>query len=199
MKNEKNNAIIAGEVCSVPTKYDCYGENFYAFSLSVKRTSGVADILTVNISQNLLGKIAVGDKVAFEGQVRTYNRIIDDKSRLIIVFFALNKIEYEKDVNQVELHGYLCKTPVFRTTPRNREICDALVAVDRERGYSDYIPCIVWGRTARLVGDLSTGAEIRLSGRLQSREYEKRTPNDIEKRTAYEVSVNRICDPNKRG
>ena len=95
--------------------------------------------------------------------------------------------------------GYLCKTPVFRTTPRNREICDALVAVNRERGYSDYIPCIVWGRTARLVGDLSTGAEIRLSGRLQSREYEKRTPNGIEKRTAYEVSVNRICDPNKRG
>ena len=53
MKNEKNNAVIAGEVCSVPTKYDCCGENFYAFSLSVKRTSGVADILTVNISQNL--------------------------------------------------------------------------------------------------------------------------------------------------
>lgn len=198
MKSEKNNAISAGEVYSEPTKYDCCGENFYTFSLSVKRTSGFADILTVNISQNLLGKIAVGDKVAFEGQIRTYNRIIGDKSRLIIVFFALNKIEYEKDVNQVELRGYLCKTPVFRTTPRNREICDALVAVNRERGYSDYIPCIVWGRTARLVGDLSTGAEICLSGRLQSREYEKRTPDGTEKRTAYEVSVNRICDPNKQ-
>lgn len=199
MKNKNNNAVLAGEVVTEPTNYDCCEETFCSFNLSVKRASGTADILTVNISKILVGNIKVGDKIRLEGQVRTYNRIIDDKSRLIIVFFALNKIEYEKDVNQVELHGYLCKTPVFRTTSRNREICDALVAVNRERGYSDYIPCIVWGRTARLVGDLSTGAEIRLSGRLQSREYEKRTPNGIEKRTAYEVSVNRICDPNKRG
>lgn len=196
MKNEKNNVIIAGEVCSAPLKYDCCGENFFAFNLSAKRTSGVADILTVNIPQALLGNLTVGDKAAFAGQVRTYNRIINDKSRLVIVFFVQEVLQYTEDVNQVNLRGYLCKTPQFRITPRNREICDILVAVNRERNYSDYIPCIVWGRTARRVSELNTGAEISFTGRLQSREYTKTTADGTETRTAYEVSVNRISDPN---
>ena len=73
------------------------------------------------------------------------------------------------------------------------------MAVNRERGYSDYIPCIVWGRTARLVGELNTGAEVCLVGRLQSREYDKKTEKGVETRVAYEVSVSRISDPNKQG
>lgn len=198
MKNEKNYAIIAGEVCTEPTEYDCNGERLYAFDMNVKRKSGVADILPVNISKSLMNNIKAGDKICLEGQIRTYNRIINDKSKLIIVFFAQEVLQYVEDVNQVNLQGYLCKTPQFRITPRNREICDILVAVNRERNYSSYIPCIVWGRTARLVGELNTGAEILLFGRLQSREYEKKTESGVETRTAYEVSVNRISDPNKQ-
>lgn len=198
MKNKNNNAVLAGEVITEPTNYDCCEETFYSFNMSVKRASGTADILTVNISKILVGNIKVGDKIRLAGQVRTYNRIIDGKSRLIIVFFAQEVTDYEKDVNEVELRGYICKTPVFRITPRNREICDALVAVNRERNYSDYIPCIVWGRTARLVSELETGAQVYLSGRLQSREYDKKTDNGIERRTAFEVSVSRIQDASKQ-
>lgn len=198
MKNKNNNAVLAGEVVTEPTNYDCCEETFCSFNLSVKRASGTADILTVNISKILVGNIKVGDKIRLEGQVRTYNRIIDGKSKLIIVFFAQEVTEYEKDVNEVELCGYICKTPVFRITPRSREICDALVAVNREHNYSDYIPCIIWGRTARLVSELNTGAQVRLSGRLQSREYEKKTDSGVEIRTAYEVSVSRIQDASKQ-
>lgn len=198
MKNKNNNAVLAGEVVTEPTNYDCCEETFCSFNLSVKRASGTADILTVNISKILVGNIKVGDKIRLEGQARTYNRIIDGKSKLIIVFFAQEVTEYEKDVNEVELCGYICKTPVFRITPRSREICDALVAVNRERNYSDYIPCIIWGRTARLVSELNTGAQVRLSGRLQSREYEKKTDSGVEIRTAYEVSVSRIQDASKQ-
>ena len=129
MKNKNNNAVLAGEVVTEPTNYDCCEETFCSFNLSVKRASGTADILTVNISKILVGNIKVGDKIRLEGQVRTYNRIIDGKSKLIIVFFAQEVTEYEKDVNEVELCGYICKTPVFRITPRSREICDALVTI----------------------------------------------------------------------
>ena len=179
MKNKNNNAVLAGEVVTEPTNYDCCEETFCSFNLSVKRASGTADILTVNISKILVGNIKVGDKIRLEGQVRTYNRIIDGKSKLIIVFFAQEVTEYEKDVNEVELCGYICKTPVFRITPRSR-------------------PCIIWGRTARLVSELNTGAQVRLSGRLQSREYEKKTDSGVEIRTAYEVSVSRIQDASKQ-
>ena len=92
------------------------------------------------------------------------------------------------------LGGYLCKPPVYRTTPFNREISDLLVAVNRAYNKSDYIPCIAWGRNARFVQDLAVGSRIMLSGRIQSREYQKRLSEDeVVTMTAYEVSVSKLA------
>lgn len=194
MKNKSNKVILAGEVKTTPESYTYLGEDFYEFQLAVKRESGTEDIIPVNISQYLVNKLSVGDKVCLIGQIRTYNKQIDGKNRLIIVFFAQEIKEYVKDENQVELVGYFCKKPIHRTTPLGRDICDILLAVNRERGKSDYIPCIVWGRTAAHIGTLDVGVKVSLQGRLQSREYDKW--NDEEKGyytcIAYEVSANRI-------
>ena len=65
------------------------------------------------------------------------------------------------------LDGYICKEPVYRTTPLGREIADVLLAVNRAYGKSDYIPCICWGRNARYAGNLSVGSRIQLWGRIQ--------------------------------
>ncbi len=194
MKNINNRAVIAGTVVTESASYECCGERFYSFSISTKRDSGVEDILPVNISQFLIKKITVGDKLCLEGQVRTYNKIVNGKSRLIVVFFAQEVREYESDINQIELTGYFCKVPEYRVTPLGREICDILLAVNRERGKSDYVPCICWGRTAAHIATLNVGAKAAVVGRFQSREYEKKDAEGqvICKNTAYEVSVNRI-------
>lgn len=194
MKNKSNKVILAGEVKTTPESYNYLGEDFYEFQLAIKRESGTEDIIPVNISQYLVNKLTIGDKVCLIGQIRTYNKQIDGKNRLIIVFFAQEIKEYTQDENQVELVGYFCKKPIHRNTPLGRDICDILLAVNRERGKSDYIPCIVWGRTAAHIGTLGVGVKASLQGRLQSREYEKW--NDEEKCyytcVAYEVSANRI-------
>ena len=89
--------------------------------------------------------------------------------------------------------GYICKEPVYRTTPLGREIADVLLAVNRAYGKSDYIPCICWGRNARYAGNLSVGSRIQLWGRIQSREYQKRVgENNVVSRVAYEISVNKM-------
>lgn len=99
----------------------------------------------------------------------------------------------EKD-NEVFLDGYICKEPVYRTTFLGREIADVMLAVNRAYNRTDYIPCICWGRNARYVGRLSVGVHVQFAGRIQSREYQKRTSEDtVAKRTAYEVSVSKIC------
>ena len=188
MKNNNNKAIIAGTVVSEPACYECCGEEFYSFNVAVRRDSGKDDILPVNVSQLLTEKITVGDKLRFEGQIRTYNKAVDGKNKLMIVFFAQELKDYEEELNQIELTGYFCKKPMHRTTPLGRDICDVLLAVNRER--------IIWGRTAAHIGTLDTGIKVSVIGRFQSREYEKKNESGTGtyKKTAYEVSVNRISE-----
>ena len=91
------------------------------------------------------------------------------------------------------MSGYICKSPVYRVTPKGREIADVLIAVNRAYGKSDYIPCIAWGRNARFAGGLEVGEHIQIQGRFQSREYTKKLDDGTEEiRTAYEISVSRI-------
>ena len=45
------------------------------------------------------------------------------------------------------------------------------------------------GKDARYMGTCGTGTHIILQGRIQSREYNKKVGNQVEKKTAYEVSA----------
>ena len=113
---------------------------------------------------------------------------------LTVFIRELIEEDAEKNPNSILLSGYICKPPVYRTTPFNREIADVLVAVNRAYNKSDYIPCIAWGRNARFVKSLSVGDRIAVSGRIQSREYQKRfSETDVKTMTAYEVSVSKLA------
>ena len=97
------------------------------------------------------------------------------------------------EINQVALVGYICKEPIYRTTPFGREICDVLLAVNRAYNKSDYLPCIAWGRNARFVKDLGVGEKLEVQGRIQSRKYQKRIDeNNTETRVAYEISLSSV-------
>lgn len=194
MKNENNAATVAGMVATEPKRYDCCGELFYAFDLSVRRMSGAEDLIPVNMPVVLCDEVNVGDELCLVGQVRTYNRVVDGKSRLFVVFFALETADYTDYINEIELTGFFCKPPVHRTTPLGRDICDVQIAVNRDRQKSDYIPLIIWGRTARLIARLDVGAHVNVKGRLQSRVYQKQTEQGVIEKTAYEVSVSRISE-----
>ena len=194
MKNENNAAVLAGVVATEPKKYDCCGELFYAFDLSVRRMSGAEDLIPVNMPVVLCDEVNVGDGLCLVGQVRTYNKMVDGKSRLFVVFFALETADYTDYINEIELTGFFCKPPVHRTTPLGRDICDVQIAVNRDRQKSDYIPIIIWGRTARLIARLDVGAHVNVKGRLQSRVYQKQTEQGVIEKTAYEVSVSRISE-----
>ena len=102
------------------------------------------------------------------------------------------KEAFKKDyiTNEVVLIGYICKKPVYRQTPFGREIADLLLAVNRAYNKSDYIPSIAWGRNARFCQNLEVGTEVKIVGRVQSRNYEKKLEDGtILKKVAYEVSI----------
>ena len=92
--------------------------------------------------------------------------------------------------NEVVLIGFVCKKPIYRQTPFGREIADLLLAVNRAYNKSDYIPTIAWGRNARFCQNIEVGAQVKIIGRVQSRQYEKKHEDGtVEAKIAYEVSV----------
>ena len=64
-----------------------------------------------------------------------------------------------------------------------------MLAVPRAFHRADYLPCILWGKTAQEAARCHTKDRIRIYGRLQSRGYTKLTEAGAQERTAYEVSA----------
>lgn len=199
---ENNRVSVTGEIVSeFKFSHEVFGEGFYIVDVSVNRLSESADIIPLMVSERLIDvtKDYRGSFVEAIGQFRSYNRH-DGRSRnkLILSIFA-REIEFTEDLgeytstNQIYLDGYVCKPTVYRKTPLGREIADILIAVNRPYGKSDYIPCITWGRNARYCSKLEVGAHLRVWGRIQSREYTKKTEDgESIKKIAYEVSVSKI-------
>jgi single-stranded DNA-binding protein len=197
---EKNNKVfISGEILTdAEFSHEVYGEGFYEMNVLVKRLSGQGDILPVTISERIISDkdLKVGSEIHALGQFRSYNKLVDGKSKLMLTVFVREILSdcQIKNPNSIVLSGYICKPPVYRTTPFNREIADILVAVNRSYNKSDYIPCIAWGRNARFAKNLAVGEKIAISGRIQSREYQKRiTDDDVKTLTAYEVSISKLA------
>lgn len=196
---ENNKVIVAGRVDSPLTfSHRVYGEGFYTFMLAIPRLSNYVDVLPVTISERLIGEwdIVEGVEVVVEGQLRSYNKLIDGKNRLVLTIFAREiylKEEEIKNPNLIFLNGFICKKPIYRTTPLNREIADILLAVNRAYNKSDYIPAIAWGRNARYCEKLEVGDNIKIWGRIQSRPYQKKMPDgEVLDKVAYEVSISKL-------
>jgi single-stranded DNA-binding protein len=196
MKELNNKVIIVGEIMAeYAYSHEVMGEKFYTTVIKTKRLSGTLDLIPVMISERLISP-TMNDTGAFaeiSGEFRSY----DDKTnrKLILSVFAndISFLEEVKNINFIEITGYICKSPIYRKTPLGREITDITLAVHRGYHKSDYIPCIAWGRNARFVENLAVGTKLKLHGRIQSREYYKKiSDNEFETRTAFEMSVSRL-------
>ena len=166
MEENGNFLHLSGVLTDNPVYgHEVFGEKFYYATLSVPRLSGAEDLLPITVSERLMDDtpLTIGSKLALDGQLRSYNKVIEGAGRLLITGFAQHLVDPDSDENpnQVQLTGALCKLPSYRTTPFGREIADLMLAVNRAYGKSDYIPCITWGRTARFASHLKVGDKVK--------------------------------------
>lgn len=205
-KTMENNIVrLVGKIAGKPEiTHEIEGEKFWELLLDVKRLSGAVDTLPVTIPEKLLETSRInlkeGERIAIQGEFRSYNRILDGKSKLILSTFAKDMQivdESFEDENYIFLTGFLCKEPIYRITPFNREICDAILAVNRKNFKSDYLPLISWGRNARYLQNQEVGTKILAEGRIQSRVYIKVIDGISEEKTAYEVSIQKLANMEK--
>ena len=134
---EKNNKVfVSGEIVTeAEFSHEVYGEGFYEMYVSVKRLSGQGDILPVTISERLISdrNLKVGVTINALGQFRSYNKLVDGKSKLMLTVFVRELLDDApmKNPNSIVLSGYICKPPIYRTTPFNREIAEKIAIAGR--------------------------------------------------------------------
>ncbi|MCQ2419083.1 MAG: single-stranded DNA-binding protein [Clostridia bacterium] len=193
MDNTTNRIILCGELASMPEySHENHGKAFYRFALDVERLSGTVDTLQILAASSVLDSIDLsgGTMLRIDGQIRSFNNRSTVGRKLLISVFAQAITACDDPAeNQAEVTGTLCREPVFRQTPLGRDICDIMLAVPRLYRRTDYLPCILWGRTARDAAEFPVGTTLHVAGRLQSRQYIKILDSGSEKRIAYELSA----------
>lgn len=193
MEQSTNQITIRGSLVSLPEySHENHGKRFFRFFLEVPRLSGAVDTLPVVAEEAILNAMDLsgGDMLTVYGQIRSHNQRMDGRRRLLIFIFAVSIVcEDGEPINECILEGPLCREPVYRRTPLGRQICDIMLAVPRTFRRADYLPCILWGKTAQLGSHCHTRQRLQVCGRLQSRIYTKLTEDGAMEHTAYEISA----------
>ena len=200
MKNNKNKVQLYGTLMDIQT--DVFfkdDKKFKRIYIEVKRTSGAVDLLPVIVREGLSDAFPIGGHVYIEGRYISSNKHENGKSHLILEIkegIISYGNEQERDENKIILEGYLCKPPIYSKTPIGKEICDLMITFNEyDLRRTDYIPCIAWLNEAREAADFKVGDFVKIIGRIQSRIYHKNLSGDeVELRTAYEVSIGRIIE-----
>ena len=203
MQNQQKMTIdrvkLSGTVKEIAETFESRGIRYNRMILSVSRLSGNVDELPVIFKESASWMAKEGSRVDVEGSIRTRNVEVDGKNKLEISVYGfvslpeLQEGEEHKDINEVELEGFICKQPVLRETPFKRQIADILIAVNTSYSKSHYIPLVAFYNEARQAGKLAIGDRIKVKGRFQSRTYNKKLSEDkVEERTAYEVVISSI-------
>ena len=196
MELNYNRVHLCGQAADAPVlSHINHGCAFYRFTLSVLRLSGQADKLPVIVPKALLDAVPIGETgcLHITGELRSFNNKRGEGAKLVITVFARSiAFDEGEDINRVALTGTLCKPPNLRITPKGRDICDLMLAVNRRCGRSDYLPCICWGRRARDAALLGVGDRLSLCGRIQSRPYIKVIDGIQVDKVAFEVSVTEL-------
>lgn len=193
MEHTINQIVLRGTLASLPQfSHENHDRRFFRFLLDVPRLSGSVDTLPVIAEEGILNDMDLsgGGMLTVTGQIRSHNVRSDGRRHLLIFVFAASiRCEDGEPINDVVLEGPICREPTYRRTPLGREICDVMLAVPRAFKRADYLPCILWGRTALEVSQCHTRDRIHICGRMQSRVYTKVTEEGSEERTAYEISA----------
>ena len=195
LNEAKLSGIIVENFC---LDHKVKGTSFYRTTVKTDRMSETSDYIPVIVPEFMLEpeKDYSGLFIEAYGQIRTFNKEENGKNKVLIRFFTkyMDVFEQESDhVNDVQLRGFLTKNTKARHTSNGRSISEAILAVNRRYHHSDYIPCIFWGRNAWEVSKKKVGTEIKVFGRIQSREYMKYSQDGtVETKTAYEVSVYKV-------
>ena len=197
---EINTVGIVGTAVAAPKPYrNIYGkENVYALWVDTVRDSGAADRILVLFQEDKVDPerraavIEPGSRVEVTGKIQTYKDMKRGHVQLFVWGLYLAVVqEGSNQLNTVYMQGEIAKEPIYRETPLGRRITDMVLRIPSAftEGFYSYVPCIAWEKLADVAAELPENTVVYMEGRLQSREYTKKTKSGDKVLTAWEVSV----------
>lgn len=203
--DKASKAVISGKIeTGFELAYELKGDKFYQARVSVKRPSGVKDLIRLIIPEKLLTEEwrkepQKGKWIEALGGLRTYDERDENHKQHLKVFLFVKKLEVyseeqgqQNDTNFVYLKGRICRPTRFKHKLSGKKVTELCLAVNKAEKAYVYIPCLAWGKNAEKAAELKVRDQIELYGRFQSRTYFKRllpdSPEGTYKRT-YEVSI----------
>ena len=124
---EKNNKVyIYGEIVSeAQFSHEVYGEGFYEFQVKVMRLSGQADVLPVTVSERIMTEdMKPGGFICALGQFRSYNKLENGRSRLMLTVFVRELLDTQpgKNPNSIVLSGIFANRPCTAQRPSTAKL-----------------------------------------------------------------------------
>lgn len=193
-----NRVTLTGKIKSpFVFSHEAYGQKFFKSVLIVERKSGAIDEIDLLISDATtdVEKDYTDQLFMIHGVLKSHIETENGKNHLHHAVYVRSFTPGPKKervanalINNIHLEGYISRNPVARETSKEKKVTDLFIAVHTSDSSSDYIPCICWNDVAEKAGKYEIGDLVKLSGRLQSREYKmKGTENTI--RRIMEVSI----------
>ena len=102
MEELGNYLHLSGVISQSPTYgHEVFGEKFYYATLSVPRLSGAEDLLPITLSERLMEGVPLelGAPLTIEGQLRSYNKVIEGAGRLLITAFVQRILPPDSEEN----------------------------------------------------------------------------------------------------
>ncbi len=196
--NQVNSCQLVGRITSdFERSHEQRTMSFVTFRIAVPRNSGKEDIIPVICDVELIleyiDKSPIGRYVNVEGRFCSFLQINEDRTASSKKYLYVRELHITDDkdeflypigTNVVVIEGELNYNSVYRNTPLGRKITELPIICRRPNGRPDHLTAIAWGINALDAADLVKGDRVKITGRLQSRIYNK----DGEK-TVYEISV----------
>lgn len=165
------------------------GKRYCRGFIKILGNGGIINILPVITEEkNVKEEMKTGTAIKINGNLRTYNYKKSGQKKVEVYIFAYQiQLNRKKGIymNRIMLEGYICKPPKSITLPTDKRILMTVLANNRGKGSTNYLPCVIYPNQLDKASRLKVGDFLQLEGRFQSRTYRKK--NDLY--TTYEVAV----------
>lgn len=199
--NHRNEVMLTGRLVENFRVHHNIGIRVFEGKIEVERWSGTKDTITLQIAErklNLVENLQEDDYIFVCGEIRTYKYVGYDKqvhSKNYVYVERLHIATSTSDMNnEVRLFGRIIKKGTMRYTRSGKKVMDSILVTKSNAGHQKaYVPVIFWGSVAEKVqADCKIGDKVEIKGRFQSRDYIKKSENEIELRTTFEVSAQQL-------
>lgn len=194
-----NTIILKGILKNIEYSHNINDIEYYKANLLISRANGKEDLINIKFKKfslpSYINQTSNNQEISLTGNIRTFSRKLDDKNKVdVYVFTYFDEPDIENINNYCEIDGRICKKNALRKTIDGKDVLDFIIANNvstNNQSLNCYIPCVAWGKCAKMLDKLQIGDNVLIRGQLQSREYKKKiSENDFEIRIAHEVSVN---------